>query len=223
MTEENTELAPVGETGMTEAQRASMLKDDSLGNIKLVHGIMIQELKMGGVDVIEAGDFLIPPTTRIPAGMQGPGCRFGVLGDRPRAVKFDGKTLQKDTYDPASKTWGEISALAATWGEASKGAKVGAELLLWLPDHDRLVVYFAANKERYTIYPKMLQAMREKKFLVLSSGVKPGKNGLMVSAVVREDTSKEAPKFQLSDERRAKALLTFEAYKSIKAAPPSSR
>ena len=211
---ENTALEKTGETGMTEAQRADMLKNDAPEFLKLVHGIMIPTLKMQGI-VADAGDYCLG-SKPIPAGMQGRGLVVGVLADRPRATLFDGNNLLKESSTPGDAAWQEIAALAGAW---HKGAKVGAEILLFVPEHDALAIFYVANKERYTVYPKLLTAMREKKFVQLTTGQKPNKHGFAVFPLVNDLREVFVSKNVLSDERAAKAIKAFESYKTAKAAP----
>lgn len=222
---ETTSLEKPAESGMTQAQREEMLRDDSLGYIKPVHGIMIAALNMAGVQNCQPGDYVLNGATRIPAGLQGPGFRAGILADRPRAVLFRGNEVVKDTHDPTSAKWQEISAMVSAFTRQDENGKkvspkCGAELLLWLCDFNCLAILGVFNKERQTLYPKLLNAMNEKKLVQFTTGQKPSANGPVVFQVANPiDGITEAPKYQLADDRRLKAISVFEAYKLVKAAP----
>lgn len=222
---ETTALEKPPETGMTQAQRDEMLKDDSLGYIKPVHGIMIASLNMAGVQGCQPGDYVLNGTRRIPAGMQGPGFRAAILADRPRAVLFRGNDVLKETHKTTSIQWAEIASLVASWTRTDENGqkispKLGAEMLAWLCDFNCLAIIGVFNKERQTLYPKLVQAMNEKKLVQFTTGQKPSKNGPVVFQVANMiDGVTDVPKFKLEDERRLKAISAFEAYKLEKAAP----
>jgi hypothetical protein len=204
------------DTGMSLQQREEMLRDDGLGNLKLVHGIMLTSLQTV-CESIKAGDYIYNGYERIPAGSFGPGFKAEVLADRPRALLFEGNNLIKDSYDPKSPEWKDI---AAKVGGYVKGAKVGAEVLLWLPDNNVMACFLVANKERFTIYPRFLKALNEKKLVQVTSGMKPGKNGMQVFSVVNiiEPTAGQIdlPRFKLEADRRQRALTAFDSYKTQK-------
>lgn len=228
MSDENAlEKAP--ETGLSQEQREKMLEDDSLGYIKPVHGIMIANLNMAGVTGVQPGDYVLNGACRIPAGMQGTGFRAAILGDRPRAVIFEGSNVVEDTHDPFSKEWADIASKVAGFvNKDDRGnkisCKVGAEMLLWLCDLNVLAVAGVFNKERQTLYPKLLGAMKAKTLVQFTTGMRPSKNGPVVFQVANViEGVTDAPKYALDPERAAKAIKVFEAYKQEKKAPAGPR
>lgn len=214
---ESFDMMAAGTAGMTPEQEAELSKDDGLGFISVMHGVS-QAVMNNSPKGIRAGDFLIGGATIVPAASWGEGFKCVVGPTRPRAVVFKNNQVELDSWDPSSKEWAEIAARVAARGETAKGAKVGYEFMLWLPDFDFMGVFMAANQDRQRIGTRLISLRNEKKLARVSTQIKP-KNGNMSVVVTVEEEKDKSPIKLPTPERYATCLAAFEAYKLEKRAP----
>lgn len=213
------DMMAAGSVGMTPEQEAALSKDDGLGFISVQHGVS-QAVMHNNPKGVRAGDFLIGGTTIIEGASWGEGFRCVVGPTRPRAVVFKNNAIEMDSWDPNSKQWAEIAARVAARGDISKGAKVGYEFMLWLPDHDFMGVLMIANRDRQTVGKKLIELRNQKKLARVSTTIKGAKNSVYLT--VEEEKDPEPITFP-TPERYAACLAAFEAYKQEKQAPQGPR
>jgi len=208
------ELDKPAQTGMTKEQEAELLKDDRPAFITVLHGV--SEAAMKGIDGARAGDFMINGTKRIPASSFGPGFRAIPVLHRPRAVLFEGNSVKKSSFHQNSATWNEIAAEVRKW---TKGAKIGFEFLIVMPDYQRMGIFYTANGERFEAGAKLIEAEEKKLCVKISTIIKGTKNQVKLTV---EPIQVEANIWKPDADLFKAACDGFEAYKTEKAAPTQS-
>lgn len=210
MSEENA-IAHAEGMGMTKDQEESLLKDESLGYITMMHGVSEAVMKNTPRGV-RAGDFVLSGRILVPSGNNGPGFVAHVGPARPRSVYFEGHDCKKSSYDPKSTSWQEIAALVSG---RIQGAKVGFEFMLWLPDFDFIGALMIANQDRFNAGQKLLNLSKDKKLAKVTTTITGAKNRVQI---VVEEGPKDPIKLP-EKSRYDTCLKAFEAYKLDKAAP----
>lgn len=164
---------------------------------------------------IRAGDYLLGGRVRIPCGKEGNGFRAVVSVSRKSGVYFKNNEKEFDTHDDKSLEWARLLTAEAA---GDKGAKIGLELLLWLPDYDSFAIMGFMNNARPEAAPAI--AARKAKFLARISSKLVGKKNSFFVPKVEQENSSEPVKLP-TPEQSAAALKIFEAYKDEKPAPPT--
>jgi hypothetical protein len=197
--------------GMTSEEEAALAKDDSMTEIRLMHGINPNVMQNDPVG-IRAGDFLIRSgKRRIPCGKEGNGFRSYVGPARPRAIQREIEApfkVLRESFDVRSKDFLEIQGRAANW-KTGKGYKVGFDFLLWLPDWDTCATIYLSGKDRTDLAPILMQCRKDLKLAQFSTTIS-GDNrvNLQVTAIHSRD-----PIPMPSADRWKRVIEQFESYK----------